>query len=270
MPDQATPTPGRVAGKIALVAGAGSGIGRATALLLAREGAAVVCTDLQLAAAADTAAAITAAGGTTSACELDVTSEAAWQAVVQHVLNAHGRLDILVNSAGISFARPVADMTLDEWRGVFAVNLDGIFLGIKHAILTMRRQPTGGSIVNVSSISGVKAAAGACAYCASKAAVCMLSKTAALECQRHGDNIRVNSVLPAGVKTPLWRSMPFFQDLIKQTGSEEAAFAAMAKQKDGGRFAEPKEIALAVLYLASDESRFVTATDFVIDNGFSA
>jgi NAD(P)-dependent dehydrogenase (short-subunit alcohol dehydrogenase family) len=98
----------------------------------------------------------------------------------------------------------------------------------------------------------------------------MLSKTAALECQQHGDNIRVNAVLPGGVKTPLWRAMPFFQDLIQQTGSEEAAFGAMARQKEGGRFADPEEIALAVLYLASDESRFVTATDFVIDNGFSA
>jgi 3(or 17)beta-hydroxysteroid dehydrogenase len=270
MSNQAPDTPGRVAGKVALVAGAGSGIGRATALLLAREGAAVVCTDLQLAAAADTAAAITGARGTTSTWALDVTSETAWQAAMQHVLTTQGRLDILVNSAGISFARPVPDMTLDEWLHVFAVNLDGIFLGTKHAILAMRRQPSGGSIVNVSSISGLKASAGASAYCASKAAVCMLSKTAALECLRNGDNIRVNSVLPAGVKTPLWRTMPFFQDLVKQTGSEEAAFAAMAKQKDGGRFAEPEEIALAVLYLASDESRFVTATDFVIDNGFSA
>jgi NAD(P)-dependent dehydrogenase (short-subunit alcohol dehydrogenase family) len=189
---------------------------------------------------------------------------------MDHVQTLHGRLDILVSSAGISFACPVADMTLDEWRHVFAVNLDGIFLGTKHAIRAMRRHPSGGSIVNVSSISGVKAAPGASAYCASKAAVCMLTKTAALECQRQGDNIRVNSVLPSGVKTPLWRSMSFFQDLIKQTGSEEAAFAAMAKQKEGARFAEPEEIALAILYLASDESRFVTAMDFVIDNGFSA
>jgi NAD(P)-dependent dehydrogenase (short-subunit alcohol dehydrogenase family) len=267
MSDAPRPGEGRVAGKVALVAGAGSGIGRATALLLAGHGASLLCTDLDAAAAEATAAAITAAGGTASSCPLDVTSEAAWCEATEQVLRTWGRLDILVNSAGISFARPVEEMTLEEWRRVLAVNLDGAFLGTKHAVRAMRKHPEGGSIVNVSSASGVKASPGASAYCASKAGVGMLSKTAALECQRAGDNIRVNAVLPSGVKTPLWKAMPFFRDLIAQTGSEEAAFRALAQ---GGRFAEPEEIALAILYLASDESRFVTGVEFVIDNGYTA
>jgi NAD(P)-dependent dehydrogenase (short-subunit alcohol dehydrogenase family) len=268
--DSPAPLERRVVGKTALVAGAGSGIGRAAALLLARHGAAVLCTDLHETTAQATAGAIRAAGGAASFRALDVTSEDAWIAVTGQALAEHGRLDVLVNSAGISFARPVADMTLNEWRRVLAVNLDGVFLGTKHAIRAMRRSPAGGSIINVSSASGVKASPDASAYCAGKAAVNMLTRTAALECRRNGDNIRVNAVLPGAVKTPLWNSMPFFQELMEKTGSEEAAFQAMAQSSPGGRFAEPEEVALAILYLASDESRFVTGTGLVIDDGFTA
>src|SRR5262245_20033979 len=155
----------RVAGKVALVTGAASGIGRATARLLAAHGAAVVCADLNAAGARETADAITAA----TACPLDVTSEPAWVAATDQVLAAHGRLDVLVNCAGISAARPLPETTLDEWHRVLAVNLDSVFLGTKHAVRVMRQTGTAGSIVNVSSVSGVKAQPGASAYCTSKA-----------------------------------------------------------------------------------------------------
>src|SRR5262249_50202011 len=164
---------------------------------------------------------------------------------------------------------PVADMSLDDWRRVLAVNLDGIFLGTKHAIRAMRT--SGGSIVLVSSASGLKAVPGASAYSASKAAGCMFARNAAKECADAGLAIRVNTVCPGAVKTPLWRTMPFFQELIARHGSEEAAFQAMTEgQPAGARFAEPEEIAQAILYLASDESRFVTGSDLVIDAGFRA
>jgi NAD(P)-dependent dehydrogenase (short-subunit alcohol dehydrogenase family) len=255
---------GRVSGKIALVAGAASGIGRATATLLAQHGASVWCSDLNAAGAAATAKPL---GGKSAG--LDVTREADWEAVIAGVVAEHGRLDVLVNSAGISFACPVADMSLDDWHRVLRVNLDGAFLGTKHGIRAMRS--TGGSIINVSSATGLKSVPGAAAYSTSKAAICMFSRAAAKECVDAGLAIRVNTVCPGGVRTPLWRTMPFFQGLVAKSGSEEAAFQAMlAGGPAGARFAEPEEIAHAILYLASDESRFVTGSDLVIDAGFRA
>jgi 3(or 17)beta-hydroxysteroid dehydrogenase len=163
MQSQPPSTKGRVAGKIALVTGAGSGIGRATDVTLAAHGAAVACADLNLAGAEETAAAITADGGSGRAYRLDVTAEPAWQDLLEQILRAHGRLDITVNCAGISFACPVADMSLEDWRRVMAVNLGGVFLGTKHAIRTMRQSGRGGSVVNVASVSGIKAQPGASA-----------------------------------------------------------------------------------------------------------
>jgi NAD(P)-dependent dehydrogenase (short-subunit alcohol dehydrogenase family) len=257
-------TRGRVAGKVALVVGAASGIGRATAVLLAEHGASVWCADLNDAGAAATAGSI---AGKSSG--VDVTREADWEAVIAAVLAEHGRLDVLVNSAGITFVCPVADMCLDDWQRVFRVDLDGVFLGTKHAIRAMRA--TGGSIINVSSAAGLKSMPGASAYATSKAAVCVFSRTAAKECVDAGLAIRVNTVCPGGVKTPLWRTQPFFQKLIAKTGSEDEAFLALlAGQPAGSRFAEPEEIAHAILYLASEESRFVTGSELVIDAGFRA
>jgi NAD(P)-dependent dehydrogenase (short-subunit alcohol dehydrogenase family) len=255
----------RVAGKVALVTGAASGIGRAAAQLLAAHGAAVVCADLNAAGARATADAITAA-----ACALDVTSEPAWVAAIDQVLAAHGRLDVLVNCAGISSASPLPETTLDEWHRVLAVNLDRVFLGTKHAVRVMRQTGTAGSVVNVSSVSGIKAQPGASAYCTSKAAILMLTRVAALECLHNGDKIRVNAVSPSGVKTPMWTTMPFFQELMAKEGGEEAAFAAMARASPYGRFALPEEVALAILYLASDESQYVTGTNLVFDQGDTA
>jgi len=270
MHEQAPPSKGWVAGKVALVTGAGSGIGRATATLLAAHGAAVACADLDAAGAEDTAAAIAAGGGSAWSCPLDVTAEAAWQQTMDQLLRAQGRLDIAVNCAGISFACPVADMRLEDWRRVMAVNLEGVFLGTKHAIRAMRPSGRGGSIVNVSSVSGIKAQPEASAYCASKAAVIMFSKATALECLHKREKIRVNSISPTGVKTPMWKTMPFFQELMAKEGGEEAAFRAMAQLAPYGRWALPEEVALAILFLASEQSSFITGTNLVFDNGDTA
>lgn len=261
---------GRVAGKVALVTGAASGIGRAASLLLAQHDAAVCCADVDVSGASKTVAEITQRGGFATACALDVTSPAAWQAALDCVLAAHGKLHILVNSAGISFARDVTEMTLEEWRRVMAMNLDEIFLGTQHALRAMLLHNEGGSIINVASASGVKALPGASAYCSSKAAVRMFTKAVALECGQAGDRIRVNTVCPGGVRTPMWRAMPFFRDLVARTGSEDAAFASLAESSLLKRVAEPDEIAEAILFLASDASSFITGTDLVIDGGYTA
>ena len=170
---------GRVAGKTALVSGGASGIGKATAMLLAREGARVVATDLDEAGARATAAEIAQGGGEAVGLRLDVTIEAHWEAVVQATIQKWGRLDILAACAGISFVCPVTETSLEEWRRVMAVNLDGVFLGAKQAARAMRRG-SGGSMVIVSSASGIRAAAGASAYCTSKAAVRWMAKSLAL------------------------------------------------------------------------------------------
>ncbi len=251
----------RFDGKSALVTGAGSGIGRAAALGLAAEGAFVLVADVNDSAARRTADEI---GAAAVACGFDVTDEAGWEAAVQRLLAARGRFDILVNSAGVSAGAPLAEMPFADWRRVLAINLDGAFLGTKHALRAMRQ--AGGSIVHVSSASGIKAAGGAAAYSVSKAGLCMLAKVAAKECRDQGVAVRVNTVCPGGVKTPLWTTMPFFRDLVQQAGSEEAAFAALAKS--GGPFAEPRDVVAAILFLASDEARFVTGVDFVVDGGY--
>ena len=259
---------GRVAGKVALVTGAASGIGKATALALAREGAKIAVTDLNAAGARVTVNEIIANGGDAVAYSLDVTSETDWERALDNVLENWNKLDILVNNAGISFAKPVTEMTLSEWQRVMAVNLDGVFLGTKHGVRAMRKG-AGGSIINVASASGLKASPGASAYCASKAAVRMFTKAAALECAQNDDRIRVNTVFPSGVISPMWESMEFWQELKAKTGSEEAAWQVLSEGIPLKRFARAEEIAQAILYLATDEAGFVTGADFVIDGGFT-
>jgi 3(or 17)beta-hydroxysteroid dehydrogenase len=257
-------SPGRVAGKVALVTGAASGIGAATARLLAREGAKVAAADLDEPGAARTVDVITAAGGTALACRLDVTAEADWQAATGLVERAWGLLDVLVNCAGIAFVRPVADMTLVEWRRVLAVNLDGVFLGTQAGIRAMRTRKRG-SIVNVASASGLKAAPGGSAYCASKAAVIHFSRTAALECRDNDKSIRINCVAPGGVKTPMWDKVSGMSEITKSE-----AWNAPPDTAPGKRFAEADEIARCILFLASDEASYVTGAVLAVDGGYTA
>lgn len=255
---------GRVQDKVSLVTGAGSGIGQATAVLLAQEGAAVIALDANGDAAEATVAQIRAEGGNAQALTADVTNEADWERVLERVLGQYGRLDVLVNNAGVSFAKPVEEMSLSEWHRVMAANLDGVFLGTKHGIKAMRRGE-GGSIINVASVSGLTPAAGASAYCSSKVAVRMFSKVVALECA--GTGIRVNVVTPSGVKTPMWESMDFFKDLVAQHGGVEQAFAAISGPDPSRQFYSPEEVAQTILYLASDESSHLSGIEIVMDRG---
>jgi NAD(P)-dependent dehydrogenase (short-subunit alcohol dehydrogenase family) len=257
---------GRVQDKVALVTGAGSGIGRATALLLGSEGAIVLVADINEKAAHTVAAEVVAAGGRAEPLALDVADEPAWQHATECLLNSHRRLDVVVNSAGVSFARPVADMSLAEWRRVLAVNLDGVFLGTRYGIRAMRAGG-GGSIVNVASVSGIKPFAGASAYGAGKAAVRLLSRIAAIECADASSGVRVNVVSPGGVKTPMWESMDFFRDLMAEHGGTEGAFAAVAGPVGSHQFFAAEEVARTILYLASDESSHLSGVEVVMDRG---
>jgi 3(or 17)beta-hydroxysteroid dehydrogenase len=256
-----------MSGKVALVSGAASGIGCAACLLLARAGARVAVTDVD-ARGEGVAAEIRASGGDAIFRRLDVTSEDDWRGALEHAVATWKRLDCVVNNAGIAAARPVTETSLEEWRRVLAVNLDGVFLGTKHAVATMRRLGGGGSIVNLSSASGLVGSPGASAYCASKGGVRSFTKAVALECAREG--IRVNSVHPGGVRTPIWEKAEWWPGLVAQAGGAEAAYAVLEKATPAGRMADPEEIAHAILYLACDDSRFVTGSELVVDGGFTA
>ena len=240
----------RLSGKIALVTGAASGIGCAVADLFAREGACVIAADVQ-----------PIDGGVA----LDVSDEASWIAAVAGV----SHLDVLVACAGVSAASPLIGTSLDEWRRVMAVNLDGAFLALKHCLPKMC---AGGSCVLVGSASGTKAASGAAAYSASKAGLRMLAKVAALEAKPLG--IRVNSVAPAGVVTPMWTKMAFWNDLLEKHGGEAGAWNALGGADPATpavqRMAFPEEIAQAILFLASDESAHMTGAELAIDGGYTA
>jgi 3(or 17)beta-hydroxysteroid dehydrogenase len=257
---------GRVHAKIALVTGAGSGIGRATAILLAYEGATVFVSDVDAQAAEQVASEIRDGSGVAEATRLDVAEESAWMAAIESILTRYERIDVLVNNAGVSVAEPIAETTLDEWRRVLSVNLDGVFLGTKHAILAMRSRG-GGSIINVASVSGINAYPEASAYGASKAAVRHFSKIAAIECADAKTGVRVNVVTPGGVKTPMWDAMEFFRELVSKHGGTEQAFAAMAGTLASNQFASPEDIARTILYLSSDESAHLTGVELVIAQG---
>jgi NAD(P)-dependent dehydrogenase (short-subunit alcohol dehydrogenase family) len=250
---------GRVAGKVALVTGAGSGLGRAMAVMLAAEGAAVACTDIDAESAAATADEI---GAAAIALAHDVTDPARWDAVVAEVAERLGGLNVLVNNAGIGPSGTIEDTSYDMWRQVHAIDLDGVFLGCKAALPAIV-ESGGGSIVNISSVAGIIAAANLLAYNSAKAAVRHLTKSVALHCARRGYPVRCNSVHPAFVDTPI----------LDQAGaglSGEEVRAKMARQIPMGRIGRPEEIAYAVLYLASDESGFMTGAELVLDGGVSA
>jgi 3(or 17)beta-hydroxysteroid dehydrogenase len=257
---------GRVSGKVALVTGAGSGIGRATAVRLAMEGAVVVVADIDLAAAQSCAASICVDRGTATAIQLDVADELHWNQAISAAVQEFGRLDILVNNAGISISKPISELTFEQWRKVLAVNLDGTFIGTKVAIEALRKTG-GGSIVNVASVSGIKPFGGAAAYCASKAAIRMFSKAAAIECADAKTGVRVNVVSPGAVKTAMWEKEQFFQSMMIKHGGREQAFAAMAGGVASQQFYSAEEVAGTILFLASDESLHLSGAEIVMDRG---
>ncbi|MFQ5955447.1 MAG: SDR family oxidoreductase [Kiloniellales bacterium] len=266
---------GRVDGKMALVTGAGSGIGRATSILLAKEGAKVAACDIDQKTASATAQAINADPGyagpgfaeasrpdSAMAMRHDVTDEEGWRDVLARVVTAFGGLNILVNNAGISAGGNVEETDFETWRRVHSVDLDSVFLGCKYAIRHIHASG-GGSIVNISSISGIIAGHNMASYNSAKAGVRLLSKSVALHCAKQGYDIRCNSVHPAFIKTPI------LDPLVHRFGKAEA-YAKLARQVPLGRIGEAQDVAHGVLYLASDESRFVTGTELVIDGGISA
>jgi NAD(P)-dependent dehydrogenase (short-subunit alcohol dehydrogenase family) len=250
---------GRVAGKVALVTGGASGLGRATAIMLAKEGAKVAVTDINEAGGRAVAAGI---GDAAVFLHHDVTSEGAWQSVLAAVVDAFGKLNILVNSAGIGMSKTVEELTFEEWRRVHSIDLDSVFLGCKYAVPLIARSG-GGSIVNISSIAGIIAGHNMAAYNSAKAGVRLLSKSVALHCARQGYNIRCNSVHPTFIDTPIL-------DRHKARFGAAEAIAKMARQVPLGRIGEPDDVACGILYLASDESKFVTGTELVVDGGISA
>ena len=254
---------GRVADKVALVTGAAQGIGAAIAALLAREGASVVLTDINIDGARKQAHAINCEHTDRAiAIEHDVTDAAQWFRVVADTRETYGGLHILVNNAGIGSIGSIEEETFENWRRVHSVDLDSVFHGCKTAIPLMA-ESGGGSIINVSSISGIIAGHNLAAYNSAKAAVRHLSKSVALHCARAGNNIRSNSVHPVFVDTPILDGMSRGED-------RSETLRKLGRQIPIGRVAKPDDVAYAVLYLASDESAFVTGSEIKIDGGISA
>ena len=257
----------RVAGKIALVTGGASGIGCASAKRLAAEGAFVLVTDVDDALGEATVAAIRDAGGSADYLHHDVASEPAWEAVIARLKATQGGLHILVNNAGIGIGGSLLDMSLVDWRRQQAINLDGVFLGLKHGIALMK-ESGGGSVINISSVAGLKGSPNLAAYCATKGGVRLLTKGAALECAQQGWGVRVNSVHPGVIDTPIWTKVnpDYFQD-----GANAVDVDAMAQLGvPMGIPGKPEDIANGVLFLASDESSYMTGTELIIDGGITA
>ncbi len=247
---------GRATDKIAIVTGAASGMGRAHSLLLAKEGAHVVATDRDEAGGMETTAKIERDGGVAIFIQHDVSSESDWQRVVARANSTFGRVNVLVNNAGIGFFKPTVETTLADWDLLHNINARGTFIGCREIIPSMR-EAGGGSIINVSSTFGIVGRAGFAAYAAAKGAVRMLSKALAAELAQY--NIRVNSILPGTIET----------NLTKQVLSSPELSAQIMGPQLIRRPGQPIEVASAVLFLASDESSFVTGTDVIVDGGYT-
>jgi NAD(P)-dependent dehydrogenase (short-subunit alcohol dehydrogenase family) len=260
---------GQVQGKVALVTGGASGIGAAVAELLAQEGATVVATDIDDLNGPELVARLKKAGREAIFLHQDVTSEPRWAEVVVEIEKRFGRLDVLVSNAGIGIAVPsIVEMSLADWRRQTAINLDGVFLSVKYCLPLMRKAG-GGSVIMMSSLAGLRGAAGLAGYSATKGGVRLFAKAVAMECASAGDGIRVNSVHPGIIDTPIWGKIP--------TGATGSGQNAPIDPEERARLATPlgraghaSEIASGVLYLASDASRYVTGTELVIDGGMNA
>lgn len=248
---------GRMQDKVAFITGAGAGMGRAHALGCAAEGAAVVVSDRDAASAEAVADEVRGRGGRALALTQDVRDEARWDECVQAAVEAFGALHVLVNNAGVSLGRSLRETTLEEWQRVMDVNATGVFLGCRAAVPAMEAAG-GGSIVNISSAYGLVGGALAAAYCASKGAVRLLTKAAAVDLSQLG--IRVNSVHPGMVETDMAQGLLPDEDLQRR----------FLRQQLQRRLAAPEEITAAVIFLASDESSFMTGSEVVVDGGWTA
>ena len=251
---------GRLEGKTALVTGAASGIGLQTSIRLAEEGALVMMTDINHEEGLQQAEKL---GTNATFLKLDITEEEEWISVLDETVKRFDRLDILVNSAGMVLIADVEQITLEDWRKVHAVNLDGTFLGCKHGVRVMKEFGAG-SIINLSSVSGMIGGFNLAAYNSSKGAVRMLTKSVALHCARAGYGIRCNSIHPTFIETPMLESM------IRDSPDPEKARQTLVRQVPLRRIGKPDDVANMIVYLASDESTFVTGTEMVIDGGVIA
>ena len=251
---------GRLDGKIALITGGASGFGAATAKIFALEGARVVLTDKNSEGVTLVAAEI---ASTATAMAHDVTKEEDWSRVVKESLKTYGRIDILMNNAGVmgtGAPQDIEHMSLDEWKYVQEVNADGVFLGCRTVVRAMK-DSGGGSIINISSTAGIRAAPDIAAYGASKGAVRQLTKSVAAYCGLKGYNIRCNSIHPGMVRTPLGESV------LKLYGDIETSAINRTKSVPLGRLGEVEDVAYAALYLASDEARYINSNELFVDGG---
>ncbi|GEL06223.1 SDR family NAD(P)-dependent oxidoreductase [Rummeliibacillus stabekisii] len=245
----------RLQGKVAIITGAANGMGAAEARLFAKEGAKVVATDLNEEKLNEVVADVKAAGGEINGIKQNVASEEEWKAVVAKTVELYGKVDVLVNNAGVAMSKNFATMEMDEWNWVMDINLNGCVLGMKYAIPEMQKVG-GGSVINISSIGGIVGMAGSSPYTAAKGALRSLSKSAAVEYGK--DKIRVNSVHPGIIVTPM--TAPSMEDAMP--------YYKMHTQLP--YFGNPEDVAHGVVFLASDESRFMTGAELVIDGGWTA
>lgn len=261
---------GKFEGKVVLITGAAKGIGKRAAERFAELGAIVIVTDVLPDEGEKTVASIKAAGGKAMFLKHDVTLETEWIIVVDTIKSEYGRLDVLINNAGIGFSGPVEEMDYAIWKKMMDVNVDGVFLGTKHALPVMRAQNSG-NIINVSSVAGIRSSPNYSGYCATKAAVKSFTKSVALECAALKDGVRVNSIHPGIIDTAIWDT------LIGTTedGSNEMPRAATlggmtAEAVPFGRPGSIDEIINGMVFLASDEASYMTGAELVLDGGLTA
>src|SRR5499427_2339101 len=262
----------QVEGKVAIVTGGASGIGAACATTLAREGAKVVITDIDDAGAQAVVGKIVAAGGEAICLHQDVSIEEEWPGVIEATERRFGRLNVMMANAGIGILCKAIEMSLADWRRQTAVNLDGVFLSVKYGLPLMRRHssasPAGASIVITSSIAGLRGSATLAGYCATKGGVRLFGKAIAMECAARGDNIRVNTVHPGVIDTPIWGKIR--PDLAAPGHNAPIDIEEIGRASAPlGRVGKPQDIANGVLFLASDASSYITGTELVIDGGIT-
>lgn len=252
---------GRLDGRVALVTGAASGIGRGTASLFAAEGAQVVALDIDGDGVAETVRAITQAGGRAVAGSLDVTREDRWEAAMALALDTFGKLNIVCNIAGIGAMSDFETLTLEHWNRELAVNLTGVFLGCKHGVRTIKLCGEPGAIVNLGSISALRGVPVQAAYNASKAGVCGLTKAVALDCAKKAYGIRCNAVHPSYVDTSI------FDPFVGNFADRATMLAEFSKDVPIGRVSTPDDIARVILFLSTEDSAMMTGADVVVDGG---
>jgi NAD(P)-dependent dehydrogenase (short-subunit alcohol dehydrogenase family) len=264
----------RLDGKVALISGASRGIGAETARCMGSAGARVVVADILGDEGRRTAQGIASEGGQATFVDLDVTSEAAWSRAIAEAIRAFGQLDILVNNAGIFLGRDFEEATLEEWHRLVAVNLTGVFLGTKMAAPALREagrvSPHGSAIVNLSSIAGVVGSPFDPLYSMTKGGVTLFTKSTALSFARKGDRIRVNSVHPGVVDTEMGAQNIVRRMAVMRSNDLEAAREATRQVHPIGRLGEPNDIAQAIVFLASDDARFITGSAMMVDGGLTA